>query len=1184
MNALSWNWGLNWRGRLRLLLSLALLAVMPHFAFGQLDQGSITGTVTDPQGAIVAQATVRLTNVDTNLILNTETNGSGIYTFQPIKVGHYSVTVTAPGFATATKKGLDLHAAESLLANLTLKVGDVSENVEVNASAAPLLQTQEASIGQTVSQRQINDMPLSQRNYVFLAQLTAGVTGSNGSRGQGNGDFIANGERATQNNFILDGVDNNSSVIDFSNGASYNVKPPPDALQEFNIQTADSSAEFGHSAGAVVNAQLKSGTNRLNGDVWEYVRNSALGVASPTEWASGVTTPTKVLPYHQNQFGGTIGGPILRNKLFFFFDYEGNRISQSTPKIASVPTALMHSEPGNFTELLNPSLTGLSAPEIVYEPNSNAGSTGTEYLGSSCGNPQNVMCSSQISAIAKNLLLAAYPLPNTGVIGKTYNNYSWSQHVSDKTNQFDFRVDANLSARDQMFVRGSWSHEDRYTTTVLGSIFDGGSGGTFMNYAKSGVFSWNHVFSQNLITQARYAYNWGLADGYQQSYTKDLNPEYGLGGIAAYSPKLGNGGLIGIQINGFPTIGANMFRPSPEGQNTYQIIDDTTWLVGNHSLKFGVNLQNARYSVYQPNYGRGVYNYNGTRTALSSSTYATGYGLADFLADQQTQAWVSNPTPTNNGHWYTGLYLQDAWKLNRRLTVNMGVRYDYFTAPVNSIDAQAEFYPTSATNKPGASGRYLLPTSQKNATLSTVYSNAMAANNITVAYTDNRSLVNSQHVNFAPRLGIAWQVSDRLVVRTGFGLYYSGLENLGNYVNLGVNNPFDTEGNWVATTCLVGNCPGNGIKLATGPAAVSQGLSAPTLTGWDHDIKTSYTMNQNLSVQYAFTNSTAITLAYVGNESRHLSVVVWPDGATALEPPGVSVVPTMAYPAFNNNIHFLSFGGIGNYHSLQATLQRHFNHGLSYSATYTWSHSLDDSREPLPSNGEGGDRMYPVFGLRIDYANSPFNVPQAFTFNGTYELPFGKGRQYLNHNPIVDAFAGGWNSTLVFRTQQGFPFTVSSNTTTVNGATAFPYRAGDPFKGGGSPNSTNPNISCPANVKTREHWYNPCAFADPPLASSITSEVSGAAAIMPYLGSPRSQISGPGFQRIDGSLTKNFPTFENQFLQFRADVYNLFNTPSWNAPSTATTSSVGGLITTNRTFGSYTPDQRFIQLALKYYF
>lgn len=1172
----------------RSILPLMLLFAAPGLLFGQLDQGAITGVVTDTTGAVVPHAHVQLRDVDTNFVLQTQSDGSGVYTFQPIKVGHYSITASAPGFATTTKTGLYLHAAENLQANIALKVGATTEKVEVNAGSIPLLQTQSGATGQVMTQRQINDIPLNQRNYVFLAQLAAGVNSSNGSRGQGNGDFIANGERATENDFILDGVDNNSNSIDFLNGASYNVKPPPDALDEFSVQTADSSAEFGHSAGAVVNAEIKSGTNVIHGDVWEYMRNNDLGEATPTEWASGVTHPTTVEPYHQNQFGGTIGGPIIKNKLFYFGDYEGNRIIEDFPEITSVPTALMHSDPGNFTELLNPTLTGQSAPWIVYEPNTDGGPGGTAYLGSACGNPENVMCSSEISPIALKLFQAAYPAPNTGPPGQTYNNYAWSQATSDNTNQFDVRVDYNLSPHDQLFGRVSWSRENRYVSAPLGPVFDGGAtddDGTFLNYAKNTVFSWNHVFSPTFVNQARFAYNWGKYAWYQQSYNNGtLDSEYGLGGLASYSAALGNGGLPQIYVNEFPEMGPPLFQPSPEGQNVYQIIDDVTKILGNHSLKFGVDFQNVRYSVYQPTFGKGAYNYAGTLTALSGSTYPSGYGLADFFSDEMDYTYVSAPTPTNNGHWYRAAYLQDNWKASRRLTLDMGVRYEFFSSPVERNDHQAEFYPTSPINAPGASGMYIFPKSQQGVTLSPVYTDELSADNIAVSYTSNRSLLNPQHLNFAPRFGIAYQLSNRMVVRSGFGIYYSGLENLGNYVNLGANYPYDIEQEWYISGCTVGNCPSDGIKLATGPAAGASALTAPTLTGWDHNPKTSYSMNQNLSIQYAITNNTTFTLGYVGNESRHLSDVVWPDGWTALEPPGVSGIDTEPYPAFNGNIHSLCFCALGNYNSLQATIQRRFSNGLSFLSAYTWSHSLDDAREPLPSNNDGGDRMYPVFGVRIDYGNSPFNVAQKFTFTGTYELPFGVGRKYLNHRGLTDALVGRWDATMLFRAQEGFPFTVTSNTATVNGATAFPYLIGDPWKGGLTPPPSNPDITCPAHVRNRKNWYNPCAFADPPLASSVTAPITGAANILPYLGSPRSQISGPGYNRIDMTMTKDFPTFESQYLQFRADVFNLFNTPTWGVPSNTTTSSIGGLITGNQFLGNYTPDPRFFQLALKYYF
>ena len=1167
-------------------LHLALVfgvLLFTHPLFGQLDQGAITGTVTDPQGAAVPHATVQITNTDTNLNFNGQTDSYGVYTFQPIKIGHYSVTVSAPGFATSTKTGLELNVDQRLQANMKLQVGPTTQSVQVNASSTPLLQTQSASVGQVMSTAQINDIPLNQRNYVFLAQLSTGVDASNGGRGTGNGDFNANGQRETENNFILDGVDNNSNAIDFLNGASYNVKPPPDALQEFKVQTADTSAEYGHAAGAVVNASIKSGTNNFHGDAWEYLRNNDLGEASPDEWAEGVTHPTSILPYHQNQFGGTFGGPIVKNRLFFFGDYEGNRIIEDFPELSSVPTALMESDPGNFSQLLNTNLTGASLPWQVFEPNSG----GTAALGSACGNPQNVMCASEINPVALKLFQAAYPAPNTGPVGQTYNNYSWNQAVTDFTNQFDVRVDYNLSQSDQVFGRVSWSHENRTVSAPLGPVFDGGgtfNDGTFFNYAKNAAFSWNHVFTPTLISQARFSYNNGFYNWDSQSYNnRSLRSQYGLGGLPAYNPSLGNGGLPEIGVNEFVEIGPPAFQPSPERQNGYQIIDDVTKILGNHSLKFGVSFQNIRYSVYQPTDGNGFYNFSGQVTSQPGSIFNSGYGLADLLADQMDYTSLSQPSQSQLGRWYDAAYLQDDWKVNDRLTLNLGVRYDYFTAPIEVDDHQAEFIPVSGTDVAGGGiGTYILPNSQKSVVLSPLYLNTLAADNITIQYSGNRSLLNPQKTNFSPRVGASLQASNRVVFRAGFGIYYDGIENLGNFVNLAENYPYDIEQSFPQPSCLPNNCPSDGLKLETGIPSGS--LSAPTVTGWQQNIKTPYTMNQNLSMQYAISNNTTATIGYVGSEARHLAIVEFGDQSTELLPPGVNNQPYEPFPGLNGNVHLITDNAIENYNSLQAKLERRFSHGVSFLASYTWSHSLDDDREPLPDNNEGGDRNTNIFGPRIDYGNSPFNVNHRFTFTGTYDLPFGQGRKFLNRKGVVDTFVGGWTSTLLFRTQTGYPFTVYSNTPTVNGAQAFPYLIADPFKGGGSPNTTNPNITCPATVRTRANWYNPCAFADPPLASSITTPISGAANILPYLGSPRSQISGPGYERIDMTMTKNFKTYEHQYLQFRADVFNLFNTPTWGVPSNTGTSSLGGMITGNQFLGNYTPDARFFQLALKYYF
>jgi Carboxypeptidase regulatory-like domain/TonB-dependent Receptor Plug Domain len=384
-------------------MTFLLIGLYAGNAFGQMDQGAITGVVQDGTGAIIPAAQVDLTDTDTGLVLHTTTSSSGIYVFSPVKTGHYKVSAGAPGFQTTVQENLQVNIQSTLNVVLTLKAGAANETVTVT-TAPVLLETQSASIGQNISRKTIQTTPLNQNNWVYLAHLTAGVTPSTGkTRGSGTGDFMAGGQRAEQNNFMLDGVDNNVNIVDYVNGSSYAIAPPPEALSEFKVETADYSAEFGHSAGAVLNANIKSGTNQIHGSLWEYFRNTDLNAK---DW-NALTIPA----YHMNQFGGTFGTPIIKNKLFYFGDLQDTRMAYSTVGTYSVPTALMRE--GNFSELLNPALTGQPVVTL-YQP----GSAGATPL--SCNGQANVMCANQINPVAQNIL-NLYPLPNANG-GKTYNN------------------------------------------------------------------------------------------------------------------------------------------------------------------------------------------------------------------------------------------------------------------------------------------------------------------------------------------------------------------------------------------------------------------------------------------------------------------------------------------------------------------------------------------------------------------------------------------------------------------------------------------------------------------------------------------------------------------------------------------------------------------------------------------
>ncbi len=1177
---------------LALPFALATPGLTPR-ALAQADQGAITGLIADPTGAVIPNAQVTLTNTDTGLTLQTTSDSSGNYVFSPIKIGNYKVSATAPGFSTITQENITVHVQDRVEVNLKLQTGASSEVVTVT-SAPPLLQTQEGSTGQVIASQTINDTPLNGRNWVFIAQLTAGVAPANGSRGQGGGDFNANGQRAEQNNYIMDGVDNNVNVVDFFNSASYVVRPPPDALAEFKVQTGSYSSEFGHSAGAVVNASIKSGTNNIHGSLWEYNRNDAYDIRE-------YFTPT-VAKYRENQFGATLGFPILKDKLFFFGDTEANRIIfGETHAGLTVPTALERT--GDFSDLLNPALVNGNTIQL-YAPNPLHNGT-TPIAG-------NRLDQSGIPLDPVALRLAnLFPLPNNGVPGQTYNNYTTVTNTTNNTFQWDVRMDANLTSKDQAFGRFSYNHQPITHPAPLGPILDGGG------FADTGVLnllgenfagSESHVFTPTLTNEFRFGYNYGHYAGlHENANSPDLAASLGLGGIPV-APN--NSGLPYFNVTGTSSFGSPQFYATNEYENVYQILDNVTKVVGNHTIKGGVDIQRIRFSTSQPTQPRGTYNFTGVYTS-QVGTPNTGYGFADFLTNNQNNSVISNVFTSDDVRFNRAGYLQDDWKVSQKLTVNYGARYDYSTPYLERHDNQAAFVPTSAPIASGSTGEYRLAKSKQGMAIPTAFTRLLAADNISLVYTNNRYLVEPQKTNFAPRVGFAYSMTDKAVLHGGYGIFFGGLESTGYYPNLGENFPFEYDSAFPASSCNGGGtCPNNGFTLENGfhnaiAAGLLNSISKPTLRGSEAKIRTPYSEQFNLTVEYGFSNSLVGSVGYVGAVSRHLQTFPNVNGPVALayngfggyvDTAGDQINPLQPYPHFGG-FSYTAYDAASNYNSLQTKLEKRLSHGLSFLTTYTYAHSLDDAPTPLGSNNDGGYRAPNIIGLGADYGSSPFDVRHRVTVNGNYELPFGFGRAFLNNKGILNYVIGGWSSSLVWRAQTGEPITIGTNSlTSPSGAGVNAIRIGDPFSSGGAPNPTNPGITCPTRVRTVSHWFNPCAFANPlpdNLGKSTATYSDGTAvpattitglAAIPYLGAPRGQTYGPGYNRTDTSLFKSFPTFREQNLQIRADVFNLFNTPGYGNPSNGGISSNGGLITSARNFQANTPDSRFFQFSAKYLF
>ena len=1197
-------------------ISLLLLLLSAGPAFGQADQGAITGSVADNTGAVVTNAEVTLTNTDTNLALQTHSDKDGNYLFSPIKIGNYKISVSSPGFETTTQHNVHLDVQQHLAVNIVLKPGVASETVEVTG-APPLLQTEDASVGQVMSALTIDETPLNGRNWVYIAQSAAGVDPPESSRGTGKGDFNANGERAEENNFILDGVDNNASAVDLSNGASFVVRPPPDALAEFKIQTSDYSAEFGHSAGAVINASIKSGTNEIHGNLWEYVRNTDLDAK---DWEN-----TTVPNYHQNQFGATLGLPIIKNKLFFFGDTEANRIIFQEPTVLTVPTALM--KQGNFSELLNTTFMGMPASSggiHLTDPGSITPSNPSgNPLGTACGKPgNNVMCPSQIDTVASNYLNLFPTGPAASAGGTFANNYSMLRRAQDNTFQFDTRLDWNVSAKDQAFARFSLVNEPAYHPAPLPNGLDGGWNmnfgdvGAIINRGDNFAFSETHIFSNTTTNEFRFGYNWG-----HFAYLQDdaSNPNFaaslGLGGIPGGA---NNGGTPLISIGGIAYSGSSGYYPTNEYQNVFQILDNLSKTMGRQELKFGVSLQHIRFATMQPQVSRGEYDFDTWSYSCDSASGGntpniyTGFGVSDFLADTPTAgtmgcAALSAFLGTDDERWDRSVYAQDDWKATSRLTLNLGLRYEYPQTYKERLGHQAEWYPTGPLVAGDTPSNYLIPTqSQSIGTLvGLTFSNLASANHVNVSYSNNPYLVNQDKTNFAPRIGLAYRLADRATVRAGFGMFYGGIESVGYSPNLGTNVPFVYTSQY-NTPATQGISLENGFTAICGTCQTGQallgGVTLPALRGVSENPKTSYSENYSLAMEYGITNNMVATLSYVGSQTHHLIVLTDPNAPVALSGPSYTgnLVPL---PGFGGAL-FSAYDGMSNYNSMQAKLERRFANGLSFLATYTWAHSLDDAPTPLGSGGDGGYPNTNVQPIRGQYSNSPFDTRQRFTMNGNYQLPFGRGQKFVNHFRALDYLVGGWSSSITFAAQTGNPFSVyasNSNNTTFSGASGesvyYATLVGNPFQAS-APGTVSPTtgVACATSVRNRNNWYNPCAFGSPLPGSDLTGNttVTGAAA-QPYLGGVRNEVYGPGYERVNLSMFKDFKVHEKMALQFRADIFNLFNTPSYANPNSNfnnggaasgvnNNSAQGGEITLPRNFQNYTPDARFIQLALKFNF
>ena len=1244
------------RASLTMTAVLLLLFLSAPPVHAQVDTGTILGTVTDASGAAISGAKVTLTNEGTSAALSTTTAPDGSYKFTPVKIGSYKLTTSFQGFQTITQTNVVVNVGTDVVINFNLKPGAVTQTVEVVA-AVPVLQTQNASVGQVVDSRSVNDLPLNGRNFTFLAQLSAGVnTPQADTRGNAaNGAFAANGLRPAENNYLLDGIDNNSDTVDFLNGTNFVVLPPVDAIEEFKVETSGFSAQYGRSGAAVLNATIKSGTNELHGSAWEFFRNDKLDAADFFENAGGI----KKGALRQNQFGVSAGGPIIKNKVFIFGDYEGFRRVQGTVLTGSVPTALERSSGfTNLTELLtqggtnidnlgrvvpkgtvfDPSttrsvtagsvdpVTGLLAQKTGFarDPFSTCPKTTTDYTSAGCQSGLNLLPAGRLDANALSLL-ALYPNPTNSSL---FGNFTTSPKLFEHKNAFDTRMDINMNEKNQVFFRFSYADDPQFIPGIFGGVADGGgfAQGNQTANAQQSALGYTHTFNPNLINVARAGLNY-LHTTRNIPAANDLSNLPGKYGVLGIPQAHENGGLPAFGIGGLQTLGGNAFLPSDEVTSTLQLTDDLTKIYGKHTFKGGFEWQHVKFSTLQPPWSRGQFNFDGHYTDVpgkggdntgiaqlvlipQASSLLPGQNGIDYVGGPNS-VFVSNISLTDNGKNYYGFYGQDDWKVTSKLTLNLGLRWDYFQPVYEHRGFQANFIPGGPpTNGPA----YLIPSGKTDLTYLTSVDCANPANatfltcllakdGIALSIGKySKSLGVGQKSNIAPRFGFAYQATPKLVVRSGFGIFFNGFENRGFSPNLGENYPFQFNFSFFDPDAghAINNFAGCAKATPTGGPTFETGFSCTpldpklvnasglALRGIQYNYLTPYSMGGNLSVQYQLTSSMSFQAAYVTTLARHLESFPGNNRPTSIQPNTVNATTLVPFPDFGRNSSQAQTEGSSYYHGLQTRIEKQFKGGLNFLASYTWSRTMSDAGDLL--NGGSDNVGYrapyvPGFGIQKDYKLANFDIRNVFHFSGGYELPFGKGKKFMSDGGgITDKIVGGWSTQWIATLQGGQPITFSCVNNTLQSVGCGALHTGQPLKVGLHNDSLG-----------KLSWFNYDPALDPtgaasPLANPATCAVG--ACTFANLGGI-TQAPGPGFHRLDFSIFKDFPFNEKRKLQFRTEIFNIFNHPNFNAPGFGGNGvvSIGGSTDwTNNNFGRIGStrdapyDPRQIQFALKLLF
>ncbi len=1148
------------RTSLRLSLVVLLLSclflITPNPLLAQLDRGSVVGLVTDPVGARVPGAQVTVTNLGTNQSVIVTTDDNGQYAADLLRIGTYSVTVEKPGFQKAVQSNVDVGVNQTARLDIALRIGSATESVQVTG-ASPLLQTEASSLGTIETERRISELPLNGRNFIQLAYLgpgaNGGQTGSNVSGSvfeneRANEAVSVNGLRVSNNNFLLNGVDNN----EFGLGGVI-VLPPPDTIQEFRTEENSMSAEFGR-GGAAVNVVLKSGTNQVHGGAYEFIRNDKLDAVNYFNQGQQ--------PFKRNQFGAFLGGPIRKNRTFIFGGYEGSRLRESQPFISTVPTDLERT--GDFTDRL----TGEAFSPCATPGPADTFDTGTifnpfsthDYPCADGGvvslrNPissTNIIPAGSINAIGQNV---ANFYPHANLPGLT-NNYLANQNRVNDQDGFNVRFDHRFSDQDQVFASYSFGDVRSQRPGPLGPLWGGSDCCPSISNSRAQHFGlgFTHTFSPRLLNDLhggyfRYAvnalpFNFGKSIGSDQLGIPNANR----------STDPNSTGLTNIDIAGFTPLGDSEFLPEHAFENIYQVADTLTWVRGRHSLKFGIDFRRQQRNFYQVTAPRGFFDFGGVYTN-DLTTANGGNGLADLLlgiADANEQDFLLGLYPTR--YWDLGGFVQDDFRIRPNLTINLGLRYD-ITSPAN-----------------GRVGNFDL----NRAIVITSYGQNPVSH----------AGVQFDKSDWAPRLGFAWSVTQNTVIRSAFGVFYSAEANI--FDDLGLNPPQLT---FIANTFNPGATPSTAQLISTGFPNTLPAGDAITIAG---AVKTTGSkriipriMEWNLGVQHQFKSNFLAQVGYVGTRANHL----WNHEASDLNqapqildtnfcgPDTSNCIPNFGRRYFNQQPNLTAVLPLDYpqlemfYNSFQASLNKRFANGFNFLAAYTFAKNL--------GNADGNTGGFIQNSYRADLEHGPVvpDLRHRFTISYLYELPIGRGRRFMGAmSGVADAFLGGWQVAGITTAQSGeaVTATLSSDLSNTGSFSPRPNQIANPYDFSFDSVSQGTDFGCTnPGHQTLDCWYNQAAFVAPPLAPGQQSAHS-------FGNSRIGNLRGPDLVDFDVVLQKNFKIRESQQVEFRAEFFNLFNHPNFGLPGGGSAVAVdvpGGASITNTA-----TDNRQIEFALKYTF